>query len=386
MSKFLAKVYLWGVVAVIILLLVSMARGQCPPGMNCPTGQCPTQPGWSAPSRPQFQQPVSIPQVVRIGNGRPDGVYYGSGVIVADNGTTANVLTCWHTFEVGVGKVTVNGAEAQIVDSDKPNDLALIRCRSLRVKPLAVSNGDPGPQVTVTTIGFGSGRVARFAGRVLGYVVTAATGRRHTLVVRGTVRDGDSGGPIIDSNNEIVGVIWGFSDGEVYATNAGCIRKFLGRVEACDPATTDPAPPILPGPGDDDELPLPAPPAPQPPTPDPCAKIAVNIKLVEVKADLNAERITILESNHAMLSETLRNLTARVDELAEHTHPEIASHTHPADDGPLFFVIHRDPKTGEMIPQTDPETGQTYTVQAINRGDAWTVYLHDSAQHQGLSQ
>jgi len=54
----------------------------------------------------------------------------------------------------------------------------------------------------------------------------------------------------------------------------------------------------------------------------------------------------------------------------------------PADDAPLFHSIVRDATTGEIIPQFDPETGKTYTVQPINRGDDWTIYFH-STTNQG---
>jgi hypothetical protein len=372
---------------IVFLLAISLAipaHAQCPPGSVCPTGGCPTWPQqWTAPQTPQWAAPktqavsASIPQLVRVGNSRPDGIYYASGVIVGDDGQASEVLTSWHTFRMGVGPITVDGAAAEMVDTDKENDLVLLRIPTRRIKPLRVCAGDPGPGIALRAFGFGAGRAARIACRVIGYAITKATGLRHTLVVRGGIRDGDSGGPILNTEGELVGILWGTDDRDSYATNAGCIRSFLQRhSEACDQA--GPAPSILPGPGDDEPPPLPAPPVPQPPQPDPCEHIVMDLKLVQVQAEENTKRIEVLENNHLMLSETLRNLVEEVAKLTEHEHAP--------DDGPLFYVVHRDPKTGEIIPQYDPATGKTYTIQPINRGDDWTIYLHDSARKQGASK
>jgi hypothetical protein len=46
------------------------------------------------------------------------------------------------------------------------------------------------------------------------------------------------------------------------------------------------------------------------------------------------------------------------------------------DDEPLFSVVHKNPKTGEIIPQLDPVTGKEFEVQTVRRGDNYVIYLY----------
>lgn len=235
-------------VAIVLALLLSAfeAFGQCGPnGCFVPPYQQPRQqtPGRTTPDLPaQSPQPAGwalptggqrvVAATVRICHTGPKGVSLGSGTLIAHEGEYSYVLTCSHLFDEGPGKTTVEREEqrtwSRVIARDRPHDLALLQTGRLRGDPVDIA--DPSADEVLYACGFGQGGTMRaIRGRIAGY--SKAVGAEHNNVrIRGSVRRGDSGGPLFNAGGQLVGVVWGQRDGESYAMHGGPIRRVLGRL------------------------------------------------------------------------------------------------------------------------------------------------------------
>jgi len=146
-------------------------------------------------------------------------------------------------------KVLVPGAEgrrdATIVYLDPRNDVALLRVTGLGAQPLPVSTGGDYPR-QVVLMGYPGGgdleAAAGTAGSVRTVLAPDAHGRsivrRTVLPIRGAVRKGESGGPVIDAAGEVVGMIFGATrDGRGgFGVPAGTVAEAAsGRLRPVDP-------------------------------------------------------------------------------------------------------------------------------------------------------
>ncbi|HVT26448.1 MAG TPA: serine protease [Lacipirellulaceae bacterium] len=154
----------------------------------------------------------------------------GSGTLVDQNDAVGLVLTCAHLFDTSKSQIIVtfsNGRRfgANLIDLDKANDLAALTIRRPNLTPLSVSDTDPtGP---LTACGFGPNGVFRSVrGNITGHPMANGATYPSTTIL-GAVRPGDSGGGVIDSKGQIVGVVWGQRDGQTYATCGQPLREFL---------------------------------------------------------------------------------------------------------------------------------------------------------------
>jgi Trypsin-like peptidase domain len=154
----------------------------------------------------------------------------GSGTLVATNDTIGLVLTCSHLFNTTKSNIVVtfpNGRRfaANLIDLDRANDLAAIAIRRPELQPLAISEVEPSG--ILTACGFGPNGVFRsIAGSITGHP-TAAGATYPSTTITGAVRPGDSGGGVLDSRSQVVGVVWGQRDGQTYATCGQPVREFL---------------------------------------------------------------------------------------------------------------------------------------------------------------
>jgi hypothetical protein len=90
--------------------------------------------------------------------------------------------------------------------------------------------------------GYGpDGRLACNSGLFLGYrrSAQAPQGPDDWMVLSGHARGGDSGGPVFNAQNRLVGVLWGTDGREVVAVQAGRLHSLL---DAAVPETSLPAP------------------------------------------------------------------------------------------------------------------------------------------------
>jgi serine protease DegQ len=148
---------------------------------------------------------------------RPDEGSVGSGVVIVDSGM---ILTNLHVV-VGAGRITVTffdgyESEAELVAAQPENDLAVIRALSIPDDLPAATLGSagrlrPGDEVVAVGFPFGIGPSVS-AGVVSGLdrEIRSPEGRR---LLRGliqfdaAVNPGNSGGPLVTMDGEVVGVV-----------------------------------------------------------------------------------------------------------------------------------------------------------------------------------
>lgn len=161
----------------------------------------------------------------------PDGggVYSkGSGVLIGESDDKAWVLTNWHVVRDGSGQCSVTfGGETvpgRVLKTDNVADLALIECEAIGVDPVEFAPMYPTKGDIVIAGGFGPDDQWRAVeGPVSGYYSPDQGRTKDTLAMRGSVRQGDSGGPIVDEQGRLVAVLWGTDGSEVMGTQVGRI-------------------------------------------------------------------------------------------------------------------------------------------------------------------
>jgi hypothetical protein len=182
----------------------------------------------------------------------------GSGTLVGANDSVGLVLTCSHLFDCSKSGIIVafpNGRRyaANLIELDRANDLGALEIRKPAVEPLPVSDSDPAGGLVAC--GFGPNGVFRgITGNITGHP-TASGATYPSTTISGAVRSGDSGGGVLDTRGQVVGVVWGQRDGETYATCGQPVREFIAHVRtkvfgnttvaANKPAASQPA--ALPG-------------------------------------------------------------------------------------------------------------------------------------------
>jgi hypothetical protein len=157
----------------------------------------------------------------------------GSGTLVAVGKSVGLVLSCSHLFDSSTDQIVVtfpNGGRfaARLIDRDRAHDLSALAIRPPNITPLVVSDEDPAG--TLTACGFGpTGQFRCVHGGVTGQA-TAVGATYPSLTISGAVRPGDSGGGVLNTRGQLVGVVWGQRDGHTYATCGRPLREFLDRI------------------------------------------------------------------------------------------------------------------------------------------------------------
>ena len=90
--------------------------------------------------------------------------------------------------------------------------------------------GDGEPAGILTACGFGpNGAFRCVQGGITGHPTAVGATYPSTTIV-GAVRPGDSGGGVLNTRGQVVGVVWGQRDGQTYATCGRPVREFLNRI------------------------------------------------------------------------------------------------------------------------------------------------------------
>lgn len=217
-------------VASLMLCAGALSGGAC-------DAQC--MDGYVCPLPPVAQPKVIGPQaaapgyacrvVVRSSN----GVSYGSGVLVKVTARKGYVLTCHHVMarsgDARVVFLNLAPASAKVIKTDPAHDLALLEISRPDSQPSRISAQAPFGLLTVG--GFGhDGRWRVVTGPIVRYA-TPLGAKTASVVLRGAVRRGDSGGPVTNSRGELVGIVWGVRGGESYATVRAPLRRIIGSLE-----------------------------------------------------------------------------------------------------------------------------------------------------------
>ena len=216
----------------------------------CENGVCPV-PRQNPSLRPN-------PAVVRIIVTHENTKSYGTGTLVYDDANHYFILTCAHLFEKDrPRKITVVFPDQSLYDVrmlaiDRVWDLAILQNEVWRMecgvwneltpystlhtplftlsKNAGIPLGKSAPRVgdVLYYAGYGStGQYLLKKGRLEGYCAVRNDTAAETLVITGSARQGDSGGPIVNAQGELVGVLWGTDGRTVCGTYNGRIYQFI---------------------------------------------------------------------------------------------------------------------------------------------------------------
>jgi S1-C subfamily serine protease len=196
--------------------------------------------------RPGVKQ--AAPGVVRVLGTACGLAVSGSGWVARPRlvVTSAHVVAGQRDTVVQLGATTGERLSARVVAFDPKNDIAVLRVRGLRARPLAMSGPEPGESVAI--LGYPeNGPFDAVPGR-LGQTVTVlaedAYGRRgvrRTVTsLRGRVRHGNSGGPAVNANGEVETTVFAARVGARggYGVPRSIVRNALARAKR--PVSTGP--------------------------------------------------------------------------------------------------------------------------------------------------
>ena len=199
---------------------------------------CAASTAWADP----FFNPASTfsaphPAVVRVVAPERDGVSYGSGSLVAVDQTSGLVLTNWHVVRDAAGPIVVyfpDGFRSR--RRTCCGSIATGTWRRWRSGGRTCSRSRwqaeaPQPAISLTIIGYGSGSYRAATGRCTQYVSPGGNHAAEMVELSAPARNGDSGGPILNSRGELAGVLFGTAFGRTTGSYCGRVRGFLASVE-----------------------------------------------------------------------------------------------------------------------------------------------------------
>ena len=220
--------------------------GLCQGGeLACENGRC--------PRGPAKQQ--SHPSIVRLVHTDHVGPGYFTGTLIDIEHEGSLILTCAHPFEFA-GNTMVTYANGQtewasIIKKDHAIDLALLRVQRNDRMRIPISSAVPAIGEWVAGFGCGYQAFKESQGKVDGYLWL---GRPESVTVPPDgfsfvvgVRQGDSGGPVINANGELAGVIFGGDATETNAIDCVVTNAFIDKALTIGhQGTSDPVSPPAP--------------------------------------------------------------------------------------------------------------------------------------------
>ncbi|APT94094.1 membrane protein [Corynebacterium stationis] len=164
----------------------------------------------------------------------------GSGFVTADNYVVTNAHVVAGTQTAYVDTV-VGIKEARVVYYNPEVDIAVLRAENLGLEPLAWADGPAYTGDDAVVMGFPhSGPFTANAARIRERVNIAGPDiysnsrvERESYILRGTVVQGNSGGPLISPDGRVLGLIFGASVDDTdtgYAITAEEVRSHIGDV------------------------------------------------------------------------------------------------------------------------------------------------------------
>jgi len=164
----------------------------------------------------------------------------GSGFVTADNYVVTNAHVVAGTQTAYVDTV-VGIKEARVVYYNPEVDIAVLRAENLGLEPLAWADSPAYTGDDAVVMGFPhSGPFTANAARIRERVNIAGPDiysnsrvERESYILRGTVVQGNSGGPLISPNGTVLGLIFGASVDDTdtgYAITAEEVRAHIGDV------------------------------------------------------------------------------------------------------------------------------------------------------------
>jgi hypothetical protein len=179
------------------------------------------------------------PAVARIIVPERKSAALGSGTLIAKTTQHGYLITNWHVVREarnGALVVFANGTQAQgrILKTDKDWDLALVQIPAPAMESLPISSAVPQVGEQLWIAGYGSGEFLLQAGLCSQYLAPYPEWPLELVEVGAAARQGDSGGPILNSRGELAGVLFGQGEGYTMGAYGGRVLQFLNQVPDID--------------------------------------------------------------------------------------------------------------------------------------------------------
>lgn len=180
---------------------------------------------WGSPQRPN-------PAVARIVVPVREGFAYGSGSLVDVNDEFGLVVTNWHVVDEATGAIVVEfpggfRSTARVLKTDRDWDLAALQIRRPQIEPLRLAAHTPVAGEPLMIAGYGSGTYRAASGKCTQYVAPGVNFPYEMVEVSAGARQGDSGGPILNAEGQLAGVLFGESRGKTSGSYCGRVHRFL---------------------------------------------------------------------------------------------------------------------------------------------------------------
>ena len=245
--------------AAIVVLLTRLSWGMencCPKGSTfCPLPTRSAVPTKQPRAHVPAVRPLLSVALVRITD-RNGHILSGSGTLIWKSKGRAIVLTCSHNLRGAVGSPIVifrggHSLKAKILKTDTLWDLAVLEIRAPDIEPMQLADVVPRIGDSITAAGCGPGTYRAATGRVTQFLSPQKAPPDDIIEFTAGVRQGDSGGPMINARGRLAGVIAGSDSpgfdprASTHGTHIGRIRKFLASVLGTTKPKTQPPLPSL---------------------------------------------------------------------------------------------------------------------------------------------
>jgi S1-C subfamily serine protease len=173
----------------------------------------------------------------------------GSGFVVSDHSVMSNAHVVAGSNSVTVQDADGTSYDATVVSYDPRVDISILNVPGLAAPPLAFANAPAATGTDALVMGFPNASSFEATPARIREVINlngpdiyrTTTVTRQVYTIRGTVRQGDSGGPMVDLNGHVLGVVFGAAvdDAETgYALTANQVSGELQNMGNTTAATT----------------------------------------------------------------------------------------------------------------------------------------------------
>lgn len=193
---------------------------------------------------------ATAPSVLRIRGVAPNcqKVLEGTGFVISPN----RVMTNAHVV-AGSDSVTVESGtksyDATVISFDPKEDISILAVPDLPLPPLAFAPSPAEPDTDALVLGYPGGGVFEAAPARVRDTINLegpdiyrnATVTRRVYTIRGTVQQGNSGGPMIDMDGRVLGVVFGAAVDDAdtgFVMTAEEVANQLARIGDTQPVST----------------------------------------------------------------------------------------------------------------------------------------------------
>ncbi len=190
------------------------------------------------------------PSVVKI-RGVANGcqkVLEGSGFVIAPNRVMSNAHVVAGADSVSI-QADGKSYDAAVVSYDPKADISILDVPNLPARPLVFAESPARTGTDALVLGYpGGGAFAATPARIREIIelngpdiYRTTTVNREVYTIRGTVRQGNSGGPLIDRNGQVLGVVFGAAvdDNDTgFVLTANEVSRQLAKIGSTDRVPT----------------------------------------------------------------------------------------------------------------------------------------------------